>query len=333
MIITRERLTELARQEAEKRADRGRLLTAFLIGSVAHGEPLFAGCADIDMVFIHPSPPVRAREVVPLSPDVHFDIFHRHQSDFDPPRELRTDPDLGPDLYHAIPLHDPDHYFDWVQAAACAQFSRADNQLARSHALLARARQAHRELDSTDPSWSGCFLQSALDGANALAGLATGPASGRLIINQLRTALLSADRPDLMGQFLGLYGADDLSGWHLGEWLAAWAKAYDRSLEQTTSSPLDPVRRDYFLRAFQQLAEENQAEAVVLPLILNWPELPSPPVEADGRLAEETSRAWQDLLIATGLGADSREKRQGELEAFLDEVERYLVRWGEDHGA
>ncbi len=331
MIITRERLTELAREEAKRRAANGRLVTAYLVGSVAYGEPLYAGCTDVDVILVYSSPPIQTREILPLSPDVHLDLYHREQQEFEPPRELRTDPDLGPSLYHAVRLHDPDHFFDWIQAAACAQFDRPDNQLARSFAHLQRARSIRKDLDA-GLRWTHSYLQAALDGANAVASLVGRPAYGRRIVRGLRAAFADLDRLDLFAHFQHLYGADRVQDWRLADWLAGWAKGYDHTLKSMGGSHLHAVRRDYFLRAFQLMAEADEPEAVVLPLLQNWAALAAPQSE-DGKLAQEMEHAWAGLLRATGLAAENRKQRKDDLEAFLDSIERYLVQWGEDHGA
>lgn len=329
MIITRDRLVELAREEAETRASRRPLLAAYLVGSVANGDPLFAGAADIDLILIHPAPPLRPHEIVGLSADVHLDIFHRSRQEYDPPRELRTDPDLGPGLYNAIRLHDPDHFFDWVHAAACAQFDSPQNRLARAEAFLQRARRGCAGLSQAD-SWPQVFAHSALDGANAVATLSGPPAAGRRVVDSLRQTLSQLDRLDLFASFLQLFGANQLDGWDLPSWLTTWAKSYDLALTGSDNSSLAPVRRDYYLRAFQAMADREQAASIVLPLLLLWPTvLPS----ADHPRAEEIFSAWNSLLQAAGLDPEHQPHRLTDLEGFLDRIERGLLEWGEAHGA
>jgi predicted nucleotidyltransferase len=72
--ITRQHLIDLARNEALKRADLNNVLSAYLIGSVASGDPLLGDTADIDLVLIHQGEAPSQRETVRLSHQVHFDI-------------------------------------------------------------------------------------------------------------------------------------------------------------------------------------------------------------------------------------------------------------------
>lgn len=329
MIITRDRLIDLAREEAETRASRRPLLAAYVVGSVAQGEPLYGGSADIDLVLIHSAPPLRQREIVELSEDVHFDIFHKARGEYDPPRELRTDPDLGPGLYNAVRLHDPDHFFDWVQAAACAQFDSPQNRLARAEAFLQRARASRAALRHAD-CWPQAFSRAALDGANAIACLLGPPATGRRLVESLREAFGQLDRLDLFGDFLRLFGAHGLDGWDVPSWLATWAKSYDLAIAADADPTFAPVRRDYYLRAFQVMADRGQAEAIVLLLLMHWPPvLPA----SDHPRAEEVQDAWNNLLSAAGVDPQFQPTRETELERFLDQIERAILHWGEIHGA
>ncbi len=140
MIITRAKLVELARREAEARAASGDLVSAYLVGSVAYGEPLLGGTADIDLVLIHAEDPATDREIVPLSADVHLDIVHHGRQRYAQPRGLRIDPWLGPAISGPVFLYDPQHFFEWAQAGARGQFFRADHTLARARSLLQAAR-------------------------------------------------------------------------------------------------------------------------------------------------------------------------------------------------
>lgn len=330
MIITRERLIELGRREATERGERQRLAAVYLVGSVVEGDPLVGGSADIDLVLIHNLSPLRPREIVRLSTDVHLDLHHRARAEFEAPRQLRTDPDLGPALCHSIRLHDPEHFFDWVQASACAQFHHPSNRMARARALLTRARTLQRSL-SVDDGWQRRLASAAVDGANAAATLGGQPAHGRRLVPGLRTRLDALDQLALFAGFLRVFDADQSAGWDLPGWMAHWAKAYDASLEQSEDKVRAPVRRDYFLRAFQTLAEADMAEAVVVPLLLTWPALDAEQVPEV--VMADCTGARQSLYAACGLQDAKLAERRTRLDAFLDDVELFLEAWGSEHGA
>jgi hypothetical protein len=330
VIITRERLIELAEREAEKRGQRRRLVAAYVVGTVATGDPLLAGSADVDIVMIHSEPPLRDREVVTLSPDVHLDLHHYDRARYGQPRELRIDPDLGPSLCRAIRVFDPDHFFDWVQAGACAQFDLPSQRVTRGRTLLARAREK-REALRADSVAALNFTTAAFDGANAAMMVSGLPCSGRRLIPDLRARFEQLDRLDLFRHLIELFKADQADSTSVADWIADWAKAYDRLMSEGADPLKQPARRDYFLRAFHELADAGQPEAIMPLLIMHWPGIDGE-AEGEPELSAEY-RGYQDLLRATDLMPDQMESRKHDLEATLDEMEMFLEDWAERHGA
>ena len=70
----------------------------YLTGSLLTEEPLLGGTTDIDLICVHRQRTAMRREIVRLVDEVHLDIGHFTQADFDQPRHLRQDPWLGPYL-------------------------------------------------------------------------------------------------------------------------------------------------------------------------------------------------------------------------------------------
>ena len=330
MIITPERLLDLARAEVERRADTQRVRCAFVTGSTVTDDPLLGGTADVDTVLICRDHPLHERELVRLSQDVHLDLYHYADRNLAAPRDLRTDPLLGPAIATGVSTYDPEHHFDWLQAGVRAHYGRPDQRMARSLNLLDQARTTRRNLDQFGTRWPQEFARAAFDAANAAASLTDKPAYGRRALLRLRRALISAERGDLFGGFVELMGLDGSAAWDLPHWLSAWAKAYDVALQQRNNRTLSEVRRDYYLRGYQALAEADQPQAVVYGLISTWPLEGSTP---DNESAAAGQASWQELMDTIGLGAPEPEQHAHELEAFLDEVELYLETWGEQHGA
>lgn len=330
MIITPDRLIDLAREEISTRSERHKLTAGYLVGSVVHGDPVLGGCADIDLIIIHPTTPLRPREIKRLSREVHLDIFHMPRQDFENPRDLRTDPDIGISLCGALRLHDPEHFFDWVQAAACAQVFRADNRMARARQLLDSAREIRSEL-SANPRWPKRYLQAAWNGANALCCLQDRPVFGREAVLKLEGQLTELNATNLFTRFLDLFELQQMDQWNVPGWLTSFGKAFDFPAQLTQSDLYKPVRRDYYLKAFQSLAEQGRPEAAVLGMLTNWPL----PATAEEPLVQEITEAdaWQNLLAATGLVSPNLESKSLEVEHFLDEVELFIEGWGEEHGA
>ena len=330
MIITRAKLIDLARREAEARAASGDLVSAYLVGSVAYGEPLLGGTADIDLVLVHTREPGADREMVPLSAEVHLDIVHHARQRYAQPRSLRIDPWMGPAISGPVFLYDPQHFFEWAQAGARGQFFRADHTLERARSLLqaARARLPHPLPEQLE---AGTLLEAAIDGANAAASLAGAPAAGRRLLLELERRGQTLGRPELSEGLIRLFGIERGDSRAVPAWLAAWARAFDAAAPLTTDPRLAPCRRAYHLSGFQALAEAGRPDAVVLPLLLVW-ERTLRVLDAYGQAADFRA-AWDDALRSLGLPPDALQTRALELESYLDAVETLIDGWAARNGA
>lgn len=330
MIITRAKLIDLARREAEARAASGDLVSAYLVGSVAYGEPLLGGTADIDLVLIHTQDPETDREMVPLSAEIHLDIVHHGRQRYAQPRGLRIDPWMGPAISGPVFLYDPQHFFEWAQAGARGQFFRADHALVRARSLLqaARTRHPHPLPHQLEP---GTLLEAAIDGANAAASLAGAPAAGRRMLLDLERRGQALGRPEVSEGLIRLFGIERGDSRAIPAWVAAWARAFDAAAPLTSDPRLAPCRRAYHLAGFQALAEGGRPDAVVLPLLIIW-DRTLRVLEAYGQAADHRA-AWDDALHSLGLAPEARQTRALELESYLDAVETLIDGWAARNGA
>lgn len=331
MIITREKLIRLAKDHVEQLArQEPSILSGYLIGTVTKGEPLLGGTADVDLVVIHTIQPTQPREVRPLSSDIHLDIYHHASSFYDQPTLLRVDPWWGPALSEPVFLHDPDHFFERVQAGVRGQFHRPDHALARAQASLNQARSAHQSL-AHNGAWPSALLEAALLGANAVAGLTGSPAAGR------RLSLLLEAKSGELGQsrvyraFLRLLGAEAMGAWQTPELLTAWGQAFDAAGEASGALEFSAARRAYLLSGFQALAEADHPEAVLWPLLASWDQAVR--ILSNHGLPASQRSVWDDLLARLGLVPTRAGVRVDELESFLDHVESALDEWAQATGA
>ncbi len=329
MIITREKLIKLAAREAEERAAQDDVLSAYVIGSVASGDPLLGGAADIDLVLIHHGPPLLPREVVRLSDDVHLDITHHPQSRYESPVELRHHPWLGPAICEPVFLHDPKHFFEWVQAGVRGRFYQPLHVHARGRAFLRRARRRKADLPNADP-WLADYLLTVLEGANAAACLAGPPAAGRRLQLQLEQRAASLEADTLVDGFLQLIGASTIER-TLADQFATWARAYDEAERVSSDPEFHPGRRDYYLRGFQALADEGRPEATLWTLLSTWDRCLR--ALGSGSSAEEHRMPWRAFLTSLKLSPEHTRAREDELEDFLDSIEMLLDSWAEANGA
>ena len=330
MRITRTQLIEAARREVERRAETDGLAAAYLIGSIVHDQAVLGGAADIDLVLIHDHQPDSRREIVGLSDEVHLDIAHHHRDQYAQPRLLRLDPWLGPAIYDPLPLHDPQHLFEWAQASARGQFLRPDHRAARAGAFLQRARRLQAALD-VERAWVSSFGRAALSGANAIATLAGQPVAGRRLLPLLDAAAAEAGCPEAYGGLLRLLGAETRGPLDLAGWVAAWARAFDAGSGLTAESELLPERRGYYLHGFQAQLESAAPHAVLYTLLDTWDRILST-LSAFGQ-AEEHRSSWEAALTRLDLTAGDAAHRLAELEAYLDHLEAFLEEWGARYGA
>jgi hypothetical protein len=328
--LTRALLVDAARREVERRREADGLVAAYLIGSLVHDQAVFGGTADIDLVLVHDQPPLAPREIVGLSDEVHLDIAHHHRDQYAQPRLLRLDPWLGPAIYDPLPLHDPQHLFEWAQASARGQFLRPDHRAGRAAAFLARARRLQAALDLERP-WVSAFARTALAGANAIATLGGQPVAGRRLLPLLESLSAEAGYPEAHAGLLRLLGAEAGGAHDFAGWVSAWARAYDAGSSLTAEPDLLPERRGYYLKGFQAQLESATPQAVLVLLLDTW-ERTLATLEAF-RQEDDHRPAWEHAALDLDLTSDSGARRLAELESYLDQIEAFVEDWSVRHGA
>ncbi len=320
--VTREKLIDLAREESERRSVTEDVISGYLIGSVASGEPMINGSADIDLVLIHQYEPARSREFIPLTDNIHFDITHHHSDFYNYPPDLRVHPWLGPSMCEPIFLYDPDHFFERAQAGVRGQFYQIDYVHARATAFLERARCIKLDLHA-DSSWISNYADSILESVNALATLGGFPVAGR------RMAMILQDRLKELGfekhffGFQNLMGANLLPKDQLQNWLIAWEESFN------AAGYLDPAfntaRKNYFLHAFQYLVGSESFEGILWNLITTWSKAIDA-LEFKGETSQHDA-IWNEVLEQLELSPEFRDKRDVELEHHLDSIEEIIENW------
>lgn len=330
MKIERQLLIDLGQREVERRALETDIVSGYLIGSVARGEPQLGGTADIDLVLIHEREPAAPREVVRLSPDVHLDIAHHHRQQYARPSDLRVHRWLGPAMCEPIFLYDPQHFFEWAQAGARGQFFRSDNMHSRAQAFLRHARAAASLLPVTG-RWLRVYLKGVLEAANAIACLTGFPAAGRRVMFELESASTELGCEHLADGFQALLGAGALAAWSLPELLGSWARAFDAAALHAQPALLAPPRREYYSRAFQQFVEQGQQQALLWPLLRTW-DASLHTLAALG-LEAEHEEAWRALLAELRLAPEWYAHRQAQLVEFIATNQAWIESWAERHGA
>ena len=326
--VSKEKLIELARSEAKKRAEMGDVISAYIIGSVASGNPILGGTADVDLVLIHKEPHFPMQEILPLSDDFHLDIIHHSSELYDRPTELRVDPWLGPSMCEPLFVYDPHHFFERAQAGVRGRFHRADHVHERAQAFLHRARGFKSNL-SPNGKWLPTYMQTLLEGANAVATLAGFPAAGRRLVLILEARIEKLGQPSLFERFIQLHGADQIDAENVGTWLAQWERtANETSVPDDVSSR---IRHRYYSTGFEALLTEGRPDIIAWNLIDNWfCKVEMLDTNKSNNVHRET---WESAVNKLGLGYKDHDRRSSELEIYLDDIEEYLEIWADLHGA
>lgn len=328
MRVTRESLTRIAKENAQERAFNDRdIIAAYLTGSLvsADVEPLLGGTTDIDLVFVHTSPPGARREIVKLTADFHLDIVHRTKAEFKSPRELRADPWLGYEMYDPMLLYEREKFFEFVQAGLRAgfEFGAPALTLQRCRNALAEARRNWLDVmdiqkENVGPKQVRQYLQSLQNASNTIS-LLSGPAlQDRRFLMDFPARAQAADKPNFTGELLGMLGVDQFDTAILSSWLPGWKDAFGLASEHAqVDLRVHMARLNYYEKAMQSMLEGDMPVAALWPMLITW--TLSAEVLKNGNL-----RAWQDACGKLGLFGDNFEAKIETLDHFIDQIEVYL---------
>jgi hypothetical protein len=330
MRVTRETLIRLAKENARTRAfDNKDIVAAYLIGSLinAEQEPFLGGLTDIDLVFVTAGKPPRTREIVKLTGDFHLDITYHARAEYNPARELRVNPWLGPEIYNPMLLYEREKFFDFVQAAVRGgfEFNGPALTLQRCRTLLAHGRGCWTDLleaSEVGPREVAHYLKAVYHAACAVAELNGNPLAERRLLLDFPTRAEQANRPQMAAGLAGLLGGLGLEGGLPVDWLPAWQRDF---LAAAASGKADvrinTSRVNYYRKAFDVM----EGIAALWPLLYTWTlsALTLPPAQW---------KDWQAAVTQLGLTGDAFAAKVQGLDQFLDEVEILLDEIAKENG-
>ena len=325
MLFTPENLRKHAQVLVDKESKRDRsILAAYLRGSLLFGSPLIDGVGDIDLVFVHSSPPARTHQILRLTPEIHYDIEHHHQELYRKPREVRIDPWLGPSIHDALPLYDPRHFLDYTQAGVRSNFSFPENIQARAKPLIESARQFWMDRQVSSPleiiAEFPTYLSSLENALNAVALLTGPPLPTRRLGSLFPHAAEAASAPSLTLSFSHLIGAVSANADHFKSWTQSWERAIDQLTVADSPNPLLAERKTYYLAAIQANLKESQPIAWLWPLITTWTEavvsLPDHP---------ELQTPWIKALTTLGFAGKDYQAKLLAFDSFLEMCETLIL--------
>ena len=233
MRVTRDSLLRIAKETAQERAyNDSEIIAAYLTGSLLNAEPMLGGTADIDLVFVCKNKPVKSREFVKLTPDFHLDISRRAKDEFKSPRELRSDPWLGHEMYAPMLLYEREKFFDFVQASLRAgfEFEQPPLMLQRCRTMLSHGRGIWMEISEIEkpagPKEIQKYLKSLFHAINTIAEISGSPIQERRLLLEFPSRAEAAKRPDMVATAYGLIGANNVNVEKITGWTTDWKEGF-----------------------------------------------------------------------------------------------------------
>lgn len=331
MRITRDLLLRLAKENAEQRAfNDDTIIAAYLSGSLLREAPLLGNTTDIDLVFVHNTPVEKERELKALSPDVHLDIHHRYEKDYHPPRELRTNPWLGYELYDPQLLYETKHFFEFTQASLRAGFDEPKSVLKRSYVLLEHARKIWMEMqlsaETVTPKALTQYLDAVLHAANAIAELTGPPLGERRLLLDFPARAETAGHPQFTPGLFGLLGGTERMPASLKNWFPTWKNFIHFASEASVVDiRIHAERLRYYERALETILESETPQAALYPMLLTW-------TLAAQALPENQIVEWQNACTELGFTDTGLEERLTGLDHYLDNIEEKIESMLSEHG-
>lgn len=325
MRINRDILLKIAEETVSKVVRRDHsVLAAYLCGALLEEDFLLGGTADIDLAFIHIDTPPVEREVQRLTDEIHLDIAHYDQGDFQQARNLRMHPWLGPTIYACKVMYDPQHFMDFTQASVRGQFYRSDYILGRATQQVEHARQiwlgfASQVKNKPGPRDLITYLRAIEHAANAVASLDGPPLPERRLLIGFPARAEATGRPGLYPALLGMLGAPQVDGDELKSWLPSWQGALESLPKGAIPARLNPCRHVYYRRSFEEILDGERPADMLWPLLRTW-------TIAAASLSdqEEGYTAWRRACQRLGLLGEGFSERVMALDAFLDLVEETI---------
>lgn len=322
MRVTRESLLRIAKETVQERAyNDSNIIAAYLTGSLLTNDPMLGGTADIDLVFVHKDEQKIKREFKKLTPDFHLDIIHRSKDKFKSPRELRSSPWLGYEMYDPMLLYEREKFFDFVQASLRAgfEFEQPAFTLQRCKTLLTDARNLWLEFSEFNgtptPIEIKKYLGSLFYAINAVAEINGPPIYARRLLLEFPARAEAVQKQNMVATAYQLIGANKVEAEQIKSWLSDWKSAFKLASEKpNVDSRIHITRVNYYEKAIKAMLDGETPLSSLWPVLQTWT-LSSEVLNGDHL------KFWQNACNALGLLGDGFLEHVQGLDHFLDEIE------------
>jgi hypothetical protein len=333
MRVTRDSLLRIAKETVQERAYNDHdIVAAYLTGSLRTPDPMIGGTADIDLVFVHKTTPIKKREFVKLTPDFHIDITRRAKDEFNSPRDLRGDPWLGYEMYDPILIYEREKFFDFVQASLRAgfEFEQAPLTLQRCRALLSHGRDIWMDLSEFEgeagPKEIRKYMRSLFHAANAIAELNGPPLWERRLLSEFPSRAEAAQKPGMVAAVYGLLGANNVDMDKVKGWLSDWKQAFQAASEiPGVDIRIHPARLNYYEKSIKALLDGETPLSSLWLVLHTW-------TLSAAVLTGDHLKFWQSAASDLGLLGEKFTERVQGLDHFLDEIEIMLEEIAAENG-
>lgn len=260
---------------ALKVSERPELVAAFLVGSVARADPLWANTTDFNVIFVDPDPPLNLEPCLLWNESLLIDVQYFRPEDYENRPILKRDAMRGQSLYDAIPLHDTKSFFALLQAYVRGQFDTAENVVARATDAFRRAHAHYDEISDlrnvpvpipVDPN-DIKHLYDVIDwAATVVLMLAYKPRYGRrqvLCFGEALAQMGQSNILELAEQSMG-FGAisDDVIDEMRKQWLEIFRAAGKfHKGHWGDDKCVHPLKEQYYMDGFEKLAAVGHASA------------------------------------------------------------------------
>lgn len=321
MRVTRDSLLRIAKETVQERAyNDPDIIAAYLTGSL-RGEPMLGGTADIDLVFVHKTAPMKSREFVKLTPDFHIDISRRAKDEFSSPRELRGDPWLGFEMYDPVLLYEREKFFDFVQASLRAgfEFEQPPLMLQRCRTLLSHGRGNWFDISEhqgeVTPKEIRKYMKALFHAVNAIAELSGPPIWERRLLLEFPARAEAAQKPGMVAAIYGLLGAPNVDVDKVKGWLSDWKSAFRTAAETPgVDSRIHSTRLNYYEKSIKAMLDGDTPLSALWPVLHTW-------TLCTSVLGGDHLKFWQSAVSDLGLFGDGFAEKVSGLDHFLDEIE------------
>ncbi len=335
MRITREKLIKLSEGYIQQRAKKDRtVVCAYMTGSMLKEYPFINGTTDVDIIMIHTDLQQAYRELMSISEEATFDIYHYPKEYFQNTRTLRTDPWLGSSLcFDPVVLFSKSHWYEFILSSVEASFFVPENTMGRALVFNKEAHKYFSQLGrlantNLDVTYVFNYLLCVENAVNSLACLTRNPLTMRNMLNAFTEVCADLDgASDLPKTVEGLITKTPDAAKFMPYYVQNWTYYFDYFAGYTNPGfypEYAKFRLPYYTKAVEAYIEAHLPSAVWI-MLTTWTHI-------NAAMRIEQNDAFHSFLMMNALHPQAAFERMKELDKFLERVDDTIDAWGKAKG-